>query len=54
VEKRAGKFRFQLLLQSDSRPALQKVLQPWVRQLDDLKEGKKIRWSVDVDPQEML
>ena len=54
VEKRAGKFRFQLLLQSDTRPALQKVLQPWVRQLDDLKEGKKIRWSVDVDPQEML
>jgi len=54
VEKRSGKFRFQLLLQSNSRSALQKCLQPWVRKLDDLKEGKKIRWSLDVDPQEML
>lgn len=54
VEKRAGKFRFQLLLQSVNRSALQKVLRSWIPQLDTLKETKKIRWSVDVDPQEML
>ena len=24
------------------------------RFMDELKEGKKIRWSLDVDPQEML
>ena len=54
VEKRAGKYRFQLLLQSVNRSSLQKTLRSWIPQLDTLKEAKKIRWSVDVDPQEML
>ncbi len=54
VEKRSGKFRFQLLLQSNNRSSLQKTLLAWIKQLDELKEGKKIRWSLDVDPQEML
>lgn len=54
VEKRSGKYRHQLLVQSNNRLILQKVLLDWSRKLDDLKEGKKIRWSLDVDPQEML
>lgn len=54
VEKRSGKYRFQLILQSNNRSGLQKALLPWIKQLDELKAGKKIRWSLDVDPQEML
>ena len=54
VEKRSGRYRFQLLVQSDNRSTLQKSLQPWVKQLEEMKEGKKIRWSLDVDPLEML
>ena len=54
VEKRSGKYRFQLLVESNNRSGLQKALLPWAKQLDELKEGKKIRWSLDVDPQEML
>ncbi len=54
IEKRAGKFRFQLLLQSASRQALQKAISPWIRQLETLRSSRKIRWSLDVDPQEML
>ncbi|MEX2352799.1 MAG: primosomal protein N', partial [Gammaproteobacteria bacterium] len=54
IEKRAGKLRYQVLLQSDQRSKLQKVLQTWIHELEQLKSGKKIRWSLDVDPQEML
>jgi primosomal protein N' (replication factor Y) (superfamily II helicase) len=54
VEKRSGRYRFQLLVQSDNRSTLQKSLQPWVKQLEEMKESKKIRWSLDVDPLEML
>jgi len=54
VEKRAGRYRFQLLLQSNSRAALQRAIQPWMLELEQLKPGKKIRWSLDVDPQEIL
>jgi primosomal protein N' (replication factor Y) len=54
IEKRSGKYRFQLLLQSDNRMRLQKALLAWVYDLEHLPLGKKIRWSLDVDPQEML
>jgi len=54
IEKRGGKYRFQLLLQSDSRINLQNAIYPWISELEQHKDGKKIRWSLDVDPQEML
>lgn len=54
IEKRGGKYRFQLLVQSDNRMRLQKALQAWIYDLENLPLGKKIRWSLDVDPQEML
>ena len=54
IEKRAGRFRFQLLLQSTRRMALQKAILPWIEKLEQIKNSKKIRWSVDVDPQEIL
>ena len=54
IEKRLGRYRFQLTIQSHSRVLIQKILHPWIRVLDTLKSGKKIRWSLDIDPQEML
>jgi len=54
MEKRAGRFRFQLLLQSNSRKGLHNALLPWVDELEKIKGGKKIRWSLDVDPQDLL
>ena len=50
MERRAGKFRQQLLIQSTSRLALQAALQPFVSALADLPAARAIRWSVDVDP----
>jgi len=54
MERRAGRFRAQLMLQSRDRAALQKLLNRWVPALAELEAAKKVRWSIDVDPQEIL
>jgi len=52
MQRKAGKHRFHLLVQSASRQQLHRFLDEWLEQLDRLPAGKKVRWSVDVDPQE--
>jgi len=47
----AGVERAQLLVQSTSRPALQRFLAGWREGLDAAKE-RRVRWSLDVDPVE--
>jgi primosomal protein N' (replication factor Y) len=54
MERRAGRFRAQLLLQSGQRGSLQRVLGTLVRQLEQAKAARKVRWSVDVDPADMF
>ena len=50
MEKRAGRYRMQLILQSRQRKALHQALQPWTQSLGQLKAGSRVRWSIDVDP----
>jgi len=50
MEKRAGRYRLQLVVQSTQRKALHQALQPWVQSLSKLKTGNKVRWSLDIDP----
>ncbi|MCK5477824.1 MAG: primosomal protein N' [Methylococcales bacterium] len=50
MAKRAGNFHFQLLLQNTHRKHLQSLLDQLIPMLYSLKEGKKVRWSLDVDP----
>ncbi|MCI0506787.1 MAG: primosomal protein N' [Gammaproteobacteria bacterium] len=50
MEKRAGRYRAQLFIQSGNRAALHKLLHPWVLALEHSKLGRKVRWSIDVDP----
>jgi primosomal protein N' (replication factor Y) len=45
----AGRERAQLLVQADSRRALQPFLQHWNAALAELK-ARQVRWSLDVDP----
>lgn len=52
MEKRQGRYRMQLLLQSQQRSALQQVLQQLLPQVEDLPLASQIRWSLDVDPQD--
>ncbi len=54
MERRAGRVRAQLLLQANRRVDLHRLLGPWLQQLETDKLGRKVRWSVDVDPQEMF
>ncbi|HED13733.1 MAG TPA: primosomal protein N' [Gammaproteobacteria bacterium] len=48
--RRASRYRMQLLAQSRQRGALQEFLRQWVQQLEKSKLGRKLRWSLDVDP----
>ncbi|MEZ5541026.1 MAG: primosomal protein N' [Pseudomonadota bacterium] len=50
MERRAGRYRAQLLLQSDRRGNLQQLLATLVRQLEQDRATRRVRWSVDVDP----
>ncbi|MCV6637217.1 primosomal protein N' [Candidatus Albibeggiatoa sp. nov. NOAA] len=52
IQKRAGKYRAQLLVQSTQRAALHELLSQWLPKLPNA--GQKIRWHLDVDPIELL
>ncbi len=54
MEKRAGRYRHQLLLKSDSRGALQAMLEALVQWIETRPAQGKLRWSLDVDPQELI
>jgi primosomal protein N' (replication factor Y) len=54
MERRAGRYRSQLLLESRQRQALQGMLSAWLPQVDKLKSGFRVRWSLDVDPVDMF
>ena len=54
LEQKAGRLRYQLLLQSSERNRLLSAITPWVQALEKLPAGKKVRWSIDVDPLESL
>jgi primosomal protein N' (replication factor Y) (superfamily II helicase) len=53
MPRRAGRYRWQLLLSASQRPALQALLSSWVPQLYEAKEARRVRWSLDVDPQDL-
>jgi primosomal protein N' (replication factor Y) (superfamily II helicase) len=50
MTRRAGRYRWQLLLSAAQRPALQALLSTWVPALYDMKQARRVRWSIDVDP----
>lgn len=50
MPKRAGQFRYQLLLQHTQRKQLHLLLNWLTPEIEKLKQARKIRWSLDVDP----
>lgn len=54
MERRAGKYRHQLLLQAQNRADLHRLLRPWTPQLNTLPGARKVRWSLDVDPVDLI
>jgi len=50
MEKRAGRYRAQLIIQSMDRATLHKTLTPLISELEISPLGRKVRWSIDIDP----
>ncbi len=53
MEKRAGRFRAQLLLSAPERSTLRDVLTPWLTWLETWPRSRQVRWSIDIDPVDM-
>ncbi len=54
MARKAGYYRAQLLLQTQDRSALQRLLQPIVPTLNKSRLAKKVQWTLDIDPLEVL
>lgn len=52
--KRAGNFHYQLLLQTNDRILLKQFLTTLIKDINLLPMSKKIRWSIDVDPVDLM
>ncbi len=50
MERRAGRYRAQLLVRSSERAPLHNFLDWWIDGLERDVAGRRLRWSVDVDP----
>ncbi len=50
MEKRAGRYRAQLLISADRRQPLHRLLDQLVQDLEKSPQSKRVRWSLDVDP----
>ena len=53
MERRAGRYRAQLLITAIERAALHYSLGQWLENIKDKPQARKIRWSLDVDPIDM-
>ncbi len=54
MERRAGRYHAQLLLQSTDRQALHRLLQALRPELETDASARRVRWSIDVDPIELF
>ncbi|MDX1402968.1 MAG: primosomal protein N' [Woeseiaceae bacterium] len=54
MERKAGRYRAQLLLQSRGRRPLHGVLRNLRAPLEGHKAARRVRWSIDVDPIELF
>jgi primosomal protein N' (replication factor Y) len=49
MERRAGRYRAQVLLHAATHSPLQKFMSAWLPALESLPEARRVRWSIDVD-----
>jgi primosomal protein N' (replication factor Y) (superfamily II helicase) len=50
IEKRAGKFRYQLIIQAPDKPLIQRLFRQRLEMIGALPETRRVKWSVDIDP----
>ncbi|MEP6389872.1 MAG: primosomal protein N' [Halioglobus sp.] len=54
MPRRAGRYRLQLLARAGSRAAIQQVAQELVWHAQQQKSSGNLKWSIDIDPLEIL
>ena len=54
MERRAGRYRGQLLLQAAARRELQRFRPGWREALAGIETRRRVRWSLDVDPVDLF
>ena len=54
MERRAGRYRAQLLIQANNRKQLQTLFASSIPQIEIDKTAKKVRWSIDIDPMDLM
>lgn len=54
MEKKAGRYRAQLLLSSHQRGPLHQLLDHYTAAIGRHKQARKLRWSIDIDPMDLL
>lgn len=54
MERRAGRYRAQLLILADQRSALHQLLYLLLAAVEQLPLARQVRWSIDVDPMDMF
>lgn len=50
MERRAGRYRAQLLVQARARGVLHGFLNEWIAAIEASAASRRVRWSLDVDP----
>jgi primosomal protein N' (replication factor Y) len=50
MERKAGRFRAQMLIHAQNRQELHRYLSALIKIIADTKMARQIRWSLDVDP----
>jgi primosomal protein N' (replication factor Y) len=53
MERVGGRSRMYLVIQGANRNALHRQVDHWLPELRKLPSGRKVRWAIDVDPQEL-
>lgn len=54
IPKRAGKYRYQQISQSSERRALHLFIHRFIAFLENNVVAKRVRWSIDIDPIDMI
>ncbi|OUR73060.1 primosomal protein N' [Methylophaga sp. 41_12_T18] len=54
MERKAGRYRAQLLFTTQNRRALHQLLDQHITAISALKLARKVRWSIDIDPIDLL
>ena len=54
MERRAGRYRAQLLIQANNRKQLQTLFASGITNIENHPSAKKVRWSIDIDPMDLM